>query len=71
MSFTCLYPKISFVGKQHSSAMMMECQLYLNQMKKWLKGYGNEWLRGAITVQAVTNTLPCNDVMHTFDEVAL
>jgi hypothetical protein len=43
--------------KSHSLAMNLERKFYLNQMKRWLKGYGNEWLCGAITVQAVTNTL--------------
>jgi len=51
------YPNVDFMEKSHSLAMNLERKFYLNQMKRWLKGYGNKWLCGAITVQAVTNTL--------------
>jgi len=61
------YSNVLFVEKSHSTTMLLERQLYLNQMKRWLKGYGNEWLRGALIVQAVTNTLSLHNVAPSTD----
>jgi hypothetical protein len=61
------YSYVLFVEKSHSTTMLLERQLYLNQMKRWLKGYGNEWLRGALIVQAVTNTLSLHNVAPSTD----
>jgi hypothetical protein len=32
--------------------------MYISQMQRWIKCFGNKWLHAAVTVQAVTNTLP-------------
>jgi hypothetical protein len=61
------YSNVLFVEKSHSTTMLLEQQLYLNQMKRWLKGYGNEWLHGALIVQAVTNTLSLHNVAPSTD----
>jgi hypothetical protein len=47
--------------------MLLERQLYLNQMKRRLKGYGNVWVHGALIVQAVTNTLSLDNAAPSTD----
>jgi hypothetical protein len=51
------HPSVTFTNSGHNEPMKRERILFLRQMKRWLKGYGNNWIRGASIVQAVTNTL--------------
>jgi len=52
-----LYPLVRFLEQAHTDDMNKECALFWHQLKKWLKGYDGDWIHGAETVQAVTNTL--------------
>jgi hypothetical protein len=45
-----LYPLVHFVERAHTDQMDKERILFLNQLKKWLKGYDSDWIRGIVTV---------------------
>jgi hypothetical protein len=52
------YLHVSLTLMSFSDVMVRERALYILQMQRWIKGFGKKWLRAAVTVQAVTNTLP-------------
>jgi hypothetical protein len=37
--------------------MDKESALFIHQLKSWLKGYDDVWIQGAVTSQAIINTL--------------
>jgi hypothetical protein len=49
---------IRFVSRPHTDAMQAEQSLYKQQLHKWAEAYNNNWIRGAVIVQAVVNSLP-------------
>ena len=52
------YPNVTLIMTSFSDVMSRECAMYISQMQRWIKCFGNKWLRAAVTVQAVMNTLP-------------
>jgi len=49
---------IRFVSRPHTDAMKAEQSLYKRQLRKWAEAYNNNWIFGAVIVQAVVNSLP-------------
>jgi hypothetical protein len=49
---------IRFVSRPHTDAMKAERSLFKRQLCKWAEAYNNNWIRGAVIVQAVVNSLP-------------
>ncbi len=52
------YLNMSFQKLPHSQLMNMEHFLYLQQMRQWLDGNGNNCLCGVVIAKAVTGSLP-------------
>lgn len=48
------FPNTAFEESIQRDGMAQEHHIYLHQMKKCIKGYGNDWLCGAVTVHALT-----------------
>jgi hypothetical protein len=61
-SFVCdisnEHESIELIESNHSSLMKIECSLYKKQLHKWIDAYNNNWVRGAVLVQAVVNAIP-------------
>jgi hypothetical protein len=52
------YSSIKFVKQSHSPLMKVERSLYKRQLRKWIEAYNNNWVRGAVVVQAIVNSMP-------------
>jgi len=52
------YPNVTFIITSFFDVMSRERAMYITQMQRWIKCFGKKWLHAAVTVQAVTNTLP-------------
>jgi len=52
------YPNVTLIMTSFSDVMSRERAMYITQMQRWIKCFGKKWLHAAVTVQAVTNTLP-------------
>jgi hypothetical protein len=50
---------IDFTEHSHSPLMKVEHSLYKRQLIKWINAYNNNnWVHGAVIVQAIVNSLP-------------
>jgi hypothetical protein len=52
------HKSIDFFKHPHSSMMKKERSMYKRQLRKWLEAYNNNWVRGAVIVQAMVNSMP-------------
>jgi hypothetical protein len=52
------HKSIDFFKHPHSSPMKKERSMYKRQLRKWLEAYNNNWVRGAVIVQAIVNSMP-------------
>ncbi len=52
------HKSIDFFKHPHSSPMKKERSMYKRQLRKWLEAYNNNWVRGAVIVQAMVNSMP-------------
>jgi hypothetical protein len=56
------FSDINFIEMSHSQLMRRERSLYKKQLRKWVDAYNNNWVRGAVVVQAVVNAMPITEL---------